>query len=125
MIKNIISSYSHIPYTLKHYFAFMKLQKKLIGVYRYKFHDLDKILMYSFLPFLGTKRIKKIHSRINKHHILDKKNRLNYEEAVLDWECARFTKPDKPETAREQTMKRWKDTRHYTFLIKELEKFGL
>ena len=73
MIKNIIESYKHIPYTFKHYIAFMKLQKKLLGYYKYKFHDLDKIFMYVFMPFLGTKKIKNIH-RKKMHHIEKHKN---------------------------------------------------
>ena len=124
MIKKILNSWFHIPYTVKHYFAFMKLQKKLIGYYKYKYHDVDKVFLYLFLPFLGTDGIKKIHKKINKHHIKDYTSN-NYEESIIDWECARFTKPDKPETAREQTMIKWKETKHYPFLIKELEKFGL
>ena len=59
ILNNIKNSYKHIFYTLKHYFAFMKLQKTLLGYYKYKFHDLDKVLMYIFLPFLGTDKIKK------------------------------------------------------------------
>lgn len=32
--------------TLRHYIAFLKTEKKYIGYYKYKFHDLDKVLMY-------------------------------------------------------------------------------
>lgn len=106
----------------------MKLQKKLLGryKYKYKFHDLDKILMYIFLPFLGTKRIKRIHKKINRHHVIHTfYKQRNYEEAVIDWECARFTKPDKPETAREVIDIKFKDTVHYPFLLEQIEKFGL
>jgi hypothetical protein len=83
--------------------------------------------MYILIPFIGTKRIKMIHKKINKHHIIDNMYSVNnYEEAIIDWECARFTKSDKPETAREITdSEKFKNTIHYPFLIKELEKFGL
>lgn len=103
MIKNIISSYKHIPYTICHYFYFMKIQKKLLGRYKYLFHDLDKILMYIFIPWLGTKKIKKIHQSINKHYIKIHKfsYECNYEEAIIDWECFRFSKKEKQMTARE------------------------
>lgn len=40
LINNIIKSYKHIPYTFKHYIAFLKMEKKLLGYYKYKFHDL-------------------------------------------------------------------------------------
>lgn len=45
IISNIIDSWKHIPYTLRHYIAFLKTEKKYIGYYKYKFHDLDKVLM--------------------------------------------------------------------------------
>ena len=128
MIKNIIDSWKHIPYTFYHYLAFLDLEKELLGYYKYKFHDWDKLFMYIFFPFLGTKLIKKIHRKINRHHIVDYKNqdKCNYEEAILDWECARITKPDKPETARENAEKpKFKNSKHYPFLIEALDKLRL
>ena len=59
IITNIKKSYKHIPYSFKHYIMVMKLEKKYIGYYKYPFHDLDKIFMYIFFPFLGTKVIQK------------------------------------------------------------------
>lgn len=56
IISNIIDSWKHIPYTLRHYIAFLKTEKKYIGYYKYKFHDLDKVLMYIIIPWLGTSR---------------------------------------------------------------------
>ena len=128
MIRNIINSWKHIPYTWYHYLAFLHVEKKLLGYYKYKFHDLDKILMYVFLPFLGTERIKKIHKKYNRHHIVDYKNQeqCNYEEAIIDWECARLTKADKPGTARVNTEKpKFKTSKHYPFLLKELDRLNL
>lgn len=125
--KNIIESYKHIPYTLKHYIAFLKTEKKLLGTYKYKLHDLDKIFMYIFVPFLGAKKIKDIH-RKRMHHIEKEKNieDCNYEEAIIDWECSRFTKPDKPETARELTEHKYpKYPKHYNQLINVLNKLNL
>lgn len=120
MLNNIIDSWRHIPYTVKHYFAFMRLQKEVLGKYKYKFHDVDKIFMYLFLPFLGVKLIKVIHSQINKHHINESKDskECNYEEAILDWECARFTKLDKPETSYEYIVSSKISSKHYLNLIK-------
>lgn len=102
LMKNIIASYKHIPYTYKHIKAFNKLQKETFGEILYKYHDWDKIFMYIFFPWLGTKRIKKIHKKISKHHLVkdsDYKDPSRLIEALLDWESARFTKPDKPENA--------------------------
>lgn len=78
IIQNIIDSWKHIPYTLRHYAAFLRTEKKYIGYYKYKFHDLDKVLMYILIPWLGTKRIKKIHRAINKHHIQNHKAAWEY-----------------------------------------------
>lgn len=103
IFNNIIDSWKHIPYTLRHYRAFLKVEKKYLGSYKYKFHDLDKVLMYILIPWLGTKRIKRIHRRINSHHIQNTKlpQNCNYEEAAIDWECCRLTKPKEPLSARE------------------------
>ena len=127
MFRNIKESYAHIPYTFKHYLAFMKLEKELIGSYKYKFHDVDKLFMYFFLPFLGTDKIKVIHKKINRHHITNDKSfdKCNYDEAIIDWECARFTKPDKPENAREVTEKKFVNSKHFTKLKEQLIKFNL
>ena len=72
IIQNIIDSWKHIPYTLRHYAAFLRTEKK-------------------------------IHRAINKHHIQNHKAawECNYEEAVIDWECCRLTKPQEPMSARE------------------------
>ena len=96
IITNIKKSYKHIPYTFKHWKMVLKLEKKYIGYYKYPFHDLDKLFMYIFFPYLGTKIIQKIHTRFAKHHLRKYKKHMRYDEAILDWESARFTKPDKP-----------------------------
>lgn len=102
MIKNITNSYEHIPYTLKHRKAFLKIEKQLLkrNTIAGYFHDLDKIIFYILLPFLGTENIQKIHRTISRHHVNRRKN-PNYIAMVIDWECARYTKPDKPLNARE------------------------
>lgn len=66
IIDNIVGSYKHIPYTWKHYCAFMKVQKQLLGQYKTKFHDWDKLLMFIFLPFLGERIINGMKSKFNK-----------------------------------------------------------
>lgn len=96
LITNIKKSYKHIPYTFKHWKMVLKLEKKYIGYYKYPFHDLDKLFMYIFFPYLGTKIIQKIHTKFAPHHLRKYKKHMNFDEAILDWESARFTKPDKP-----------------------------
>ena len=127
LIKNIKDSYRHIPYSFNHYLMVLKLQKQLLGYYKYKFHDLDKIFLYIFFPFLGTKKISKIHRRINRHHIEDYKSfdKINFDEAIIDFESARYTKSDKPLNARETVDYYFKGTNFYNRLIEEINKLGL
>ena len=123
IITNIKESYKHIPYSFKHYLMVMKLEKKYIGYYKYPFHDLDKIFMYIFLSFLGTKMIQKIHTRFAKHHLRKYKKHMRFDEAILDWESARFTKPDKPMDAWETYQKLYTD--FSDDLLPIFEKFNL
>lgn len=123
IITNIKKSYKHIPYSWKHYLMVMKLEKKYIGYYKYPFHDLDKIFMYIFSPFLGTKVIQKIHTRFAKHHLRKYKKHMHFDESILDWESARFTKPDKPMDAWETYQKLFTD--FSDDLLPIFEKFNL
>lgn len=123
IITNIKKSYKHIPYTFKHWKMVLKLEKKYIGYYKYPFHDLDKLFMYIFFPYLGTKIIQKIHTRFAKHHLRKYKKHMRYDEAILDWESARFTKPDKPMDAWETYQKYFTDFSED--LLPYFEKFNL
>lgn len=68
IIKNVRDCYNHIPYTWKHWIAFMKTEKKLLGYHSHWFHDWDKLILFIFFPFLGERIINQFHQRINKHH---------------------------------------------------------
>lgn len=130
---NIIGSYKHIPYTWKHYLAFLKVEKKLLGVYKYKFHDWDKLFMYFFLPWLGVERINKIHQKYNSHHPLwfdrygveqpKKAYDIDFTQAIIDWECARYTKKDKPLNAYDTMFTYYPEYQH--FVLPMLEELGL
>lgn len=98
IIYNIKDSLFHIPYTIKHIMTIYQLQLKYIGYIKFPLHDIDKLFMYVFLGFIGTKNISKIHRRYSKHHLDNDKTHSMDDvlEAVLDWEAARFTKADKP-----------------------------
>ena len=52
IIKNVRDCYNHIPYTWKHWIAFMKTEKKLLGYHSHWFHDWDKLILFIFFPFL-------------------------------------------------------------------------
>ena len=89
----------YIEYTYKHRKIVMLLAKKYFNenpkiLEQIKCHDLDKMFMYLFYD---KKDISRIHRDLCKHHDNDlEKGYLDYVEMVLDWESARYTKPDKP-----------------------------
>lgn len=90
-------------YTYKHRKALEYLVHKLIKdddlkvtmLKRIKFHDMDKMCMYQFLE---KKDASKLHRETAPHHMENEipKNKYDYIEAVLDYESAGYTKPDKP-----------------------------
>lgn len=104
-----------VAYTFRHYMAFQRLARKY-GRW-YLFHDVDKMLLY---PLLGKKLTTRLHRAWSAHHcrkgiIVDKV------EAAIDWECARFTKPDKPLNAFET----WRKYYPNVDMGPTLEKLGL
>lgn len=89
----------YIDYTYKHRKVVMLLAKKYFGenaalLEQVELHDLDKLFMYLFYD---KKVASKLHREQNAHHANGiEKTDLDYMEMVLDWESARYTKPDKP-----------------------------
>ena len=89
----------YIEYTYKHrkiviYLAnkYYKDNKELLD--KVKLHDLDKLFMYLFYE---KEDASNIHRDLMRHHQNKiTKDKLDYMEMVLDWESARYTKPDKP-----------------------------
>ena len=94
----------NIKYTWNHKIAFLKVEKELLGknTIRGYLHDLDKIFMYLIFDQKATHRI---HTKIAKHHKLRAETLEDYTQMVIDWECARITKPDKPLNAQETLYK--------------------
>lgn len=97
-----------IDYTWKHKKAFLQKEKELLGKNTLDgyLHDLDKLIMHIF--FIPEKYINIIHNRFANHHLRNGKIK-NIENAVIDWECARYTKLDKPLNARETYEKYYKN----------------
>ena len=90
-------------YTWRHKIAFLKIERAVLGhnTWRGVFHDADKVLwLYPAALILGRdkKWIKNTHRQNNRHHVEcpKPKQRKHYIEMIIDWECARYTKPDKP-----------------------------
>ncbi|MCQ2754732.1 MAG: dephospho-CoA kinase, partial [bacterium] len=89
-----------INYTWQHKKAYLKVEKELTGknTLRGYLHDLDKLFMY--IIGVPKKTAHNIHVATAPHHI--RNNKVHYPKgAVIDWECARYTKPDKPLNARD------------------------
>lgn len=62
---------------------------------RAEVHDMDKMVMYLFLD---QKEAQRRHTENQPHHLENRLER-SYEdmvEVVIDYECAPYTKPDKP-----------------------------
>lgn len=89
----------YIDYTYKHRKVVMLLAQKYFPdnkelLEQVDLHDLDKLFMYLFYD---KKVASKLHREQNAHHANEvEKTDLDYKEMVLDWESARYTKPDKP-----------------------------
>ena len=105
-----------IIYTLKHKIAFIKTAKKLRGKVLIKdyFHDMDKVILL-VLGF-NPKSIKKWHRKWSKHHINNGVSR-DIESSIIDFECARFTKPDKQLNARQTVLKFYPEIQNECFKV--------
>lgn len=103
----------YIQYTLAHKKAFLQIEKQLLGhnTLRGYFHDSFKVVLYLFLK---KSTVSEIHRKYSRHH-----NRTHttkdYIQMIIDWECARYTKPDKPLNARETLNK------YYPYLKDKIE----
>lgn len=89
-----------IKYTISHRHAFRKVEKQLLGhnTIRSLFHDLDKVILYSFFDY---KIVHNLHRKYARHHENKARSHGDFVQMIIDWECARFTKLDKPLNARQ------------------------
>ena len=90
----------YIEYTYKHRKIVIYLANKYVKenkeetMNQIEFHDLDKLYMYLFY---NKKDVSNGHRQLSSHHDNSiEKTDADYVEMVLDWESARYTKPDKP-----------------------------
>ena len=103
-----MKNFEHIKYTYKHRKIVMRLAEKYFNdnsevLEQVKQHDLDKLYLYLFYD---KKTVSRIHREQSSHHENDlEKTYLDYVEMVLDWESARYTKPDKPLNAYDTLVK--------------------
>lgn len=101
------TKWNDILYTLDHKKAFLKVEKELLGhnTIRGYLHDLDKVVLKLFMD---KKKVHKIHRKFSRHHEIKARTHGDYVQMVIDWECARITKPDKPLNARQTLDKYYK-----------------
>lgn len=94
----------YIKYTFAHKIAFLKVEKELTGSnsVRGYLHDVDKLILY---PFLAKKTVSKFHRKHSQHHVNKAQTRKDFIEMMIDWECARLTKADKPLDAHQTLLK--------------------
>ena len=108
---------SCVFYTLKHKRAFLKIEKTFLrrNTLRGFMHDVDKIFLYLFCFWMSIEDIQEFHRKHQKHHVDNnlKKTYADLLETVIDWESARFTKPDKQLNAYETLMKFYPDKREF------------
>lgn len=97
MLKHRKENIGAIRYTQEHRKAYKKVEKELLGhnTWRSLVHDFDKVVLYNVWPH---SKVKNFHRNTARHHIESKckKTRADYIDMIIDWECARYTKPDKP-----------------------------
>lgn len=111
-----------IIYTLKHRKAFRQVEKQLLGynTVRSLFHDLDKVILYCFFDY---KIVHNFHRKYMKHHAAKAHSHSDYVQMVIDWECARYTKSDKPLNARQTLGKYYPELKEKVLPI--IEELGL
>ena len=85
-----------------------------------QYHDMDKLFMYLFYD---KKDVSAMHRKLTSHHENEiEKNYIDYIEMILDWESARYTKPDKPLNAYDTLYKYYTNMEHEILpILKEFE----
>lgn len=83
-------------------------------------HDIDKLIVYLFRDKQETQNI---HRLLNRHHNRNETDKEVLVEMLLDWESARFTKPDKPLNAYDTMKKYYPDME--TKMLPIMEELGL
>lgn len=99
----------YLQYTFLHRYALIFVinkhikdpQEKAMLLERAKWHDLDKAFLYTLIAKKDASIYHKCHS---KHHFEPRnqntsKEILDMKEAIMDYESAGYTKPDKPRNA--------------------------
>jgi len=109
-VANNEASTNHIKYTLEHKLAIMALSYEFFGYVskRIILHDTEKLVLYTMMNPKSAHNLHRGHSIHHSENFLQggpKAAIMNRTEAIFDYECARYTKPDKPLNAYDTIMK--------------------
>ena len=128
-LKWCIYTYRHrkaFEYCVRKYIHEPALREELLR--RAAVHDMDKMIMYIFMD---QKDAQEMHVKTQPHHLENDLPRTyeDYVETVMDYECAPYTKPDKPLNAYDftQLLMDWKalDEETGNKLISIMEDIGI
>lgn len=128
-LKWCIYTYRHrraFEYCVHRYIHEPELREEMLR--RAAVHDMDKMIMYLFMD---QKSAQEMHVKTQPHHLENDLPRTyeDYVETVIDYECAPYTKPDKPLNAYDFThlLMDWKalDEETGNKLISIMEKIGI
>lgn len=91
-------------YWFAHWCAFQMTAINLgMWKFKYLFHDIEKPFMLSLLS--DYSKVQRKHRENNRHHteygLIHGWDKMDWEAAVIDWECSRFSKMDAQMNARE------------------------
>ena len=124
-----IYTYRHrraFEYCVRRYITEPSLREEMLK--RAAVHDMDKMLMYLFMD---QRAAQEMHTRTQPHHLENDLPRTyeDYVETVIDYECAPYTKPDKPLNAYDFThrLMEWKvlDTGTGNRLLSIMKELGI
>lgn len=110
-------------YTIEHKIAFMNVYTYIMGGYDLVelTHDTDKLVLYSMY---SKNEASSLHRKHSMHHLPNSLvSSSNIVDTIIDFECARFTKEDKPLNAY-NTIKSYYP-QHYDILKPYLMELGL
>lgn len=128
-LKWCIYTYKHrkaFEYCVRKYIREPALREEMLR--RAEVHDMDKMVMYQHMD---QKAAQEMHSKSQPHHLENDLPRTyeDYVETVIDYECAPYTKPDKPLNAYDFTclLMDWKalDEETGNKLISIMEELGI
>lgn len=124
----------YLKYTYLHRRAFAYVVERLVKDpedldemrRRAAVHDMDKMVYYTLMP---KAEASKKHRSAAPHHMENGGRKIYYDflEAVIDFECAALTKPDKPLNAYDTVLKYGPENypQHMDALMEIMEKLGI